>query len=121
MIDNKQAPWRPTPQQQVVAVATSILQGELGIIEGSRRLSDLQSRVTSLDHDPDFLPLVGIDSETDHLPLGEVRQHWAADALAEKDIEIRAAEAFYRAAAFAACERLLARFGPTSNGYDRQA
>jgi hypothetical protein len=61
------------------------------------------------------LPFVVIDSETDHLPMGDVRQRWAPDVLARKDVEIQEAEAFYRDCAFAACERLLARFDSTSD------
>jgi hypothetical protein len=99
-----------SPQQQVAEVASAMLRGELGILEGSRLLVSLCSQVSALDHDPDFLCFVGIDSETDHLPLGDVRQHWEPDALASKDQEIRAAEAFYRDHAIAACRALLVRF-----------
>ena len=91
-----------------------MLCGELGIIAGSRLLVSLCSRVSSLDHDPDFLLFVGIDSETDHLPVGDVRQHWAPVALASKDEEIRSAEAFYRDDAIAACKALLIRFSGRS-------
>src|SRR4051812_7924138 len=109
-VNDDEASAIPSPQQRIVDVASAILRGELGIIEGSRQLCSLQFRVSSLDHNPDFLSFVGIDSETDHLPVGDVRRHWAADALARKDIEIRKAEAFYRDHAIAGCERLLARF-----------
>jgi hypothetical protein len=108
-------------QQRVIEAASAILRGELGVIEGSRLLCSFRFRVSSLDHDPDFLPFVAIDSETDHLPVGDVRQHWAADALASKDQEIQAAEAFYRDHALAGCERLLARFSSTSNDNSRNA
>jgi len=104
----------PTPEQDIVEIAAAILHGELGVIDGSRRLCRLQSLVFSRDHDPDFLPFVGIDSATDHLPIGDVRQHWAAEALLREDIEIREAEAFYRDRAFVGCARLLARFSSGS-------
>lgn len=112
---NDDEPVSPSraPQQLVVEVATAILRGELGVIEGSRLLCSLQFCVSSLDHDSDFLPFVGIDSETDHLPVGDIRQHWAADALARKDIDIENVEALYRDSAIAGCERLLARFSVT--------
>jgi hypothetical protein len=107
-------PATSSPQQRVVEVASAMLRGEIGVIEGSRQLCRLRFSCSSLDHDPDFIPFVGIDSDTDHLPVGEDRRHWAADALARKDIEIQDAEAFYRNHAIAGCERLLARFGSTS-------
>lgn len=101
-------------RQRVIETASAILRGELGVIEGSRILCSLRLRASSIDHDPDFLPFVAIDSETDHLPLGDVRQHWAPAALASLDQELQAAEAFHRDRAFAGCERLLLRFCPTS-------
>ena len=104
----------PSAEQRVVTVASAMLRGELGVIEGSQLLCTLWPLVSSLHRDPDFLTFVAIDSETDHLPVGDVRRHWAPDALVIKDKEIRAAEAFYRDLAFAGCERLLARFGSSA-------
>jgi Protein of unknown function (DUF2489) len=112
-VNDDESAQDPSAEQRVVAVASAMLRSELGVIEGSRLLCTLRPQVSSLHHDPDFLTFVGIDSETDHLPVGDVRQHWAPDALVIKDQEIQAAEAFYRDLAFAGCERLLARFGST--------
>ncbi len=117
--DDEPSSSNPSPQKRVVEAASAILRGQLGIIEGSRLLCSLGFRVSLLDHDPDFLPFIAIDSETDHLPIGDVRHHWATDALANKDQEIQAAEAFHREDAIAGCERLLARFGSTSNDNGR--
>ena len=108
-------------QQHVIEVASAILRGELGVIEGSRLLCSFRFHVSSLDHDPDFRPFVGIDSETDHLPIGDVRRHWAADALANMYQEIQAAEAFYHDTAIAGCDRLLSRFSAISNDNSRNA
>ena len=108
-------------RQRVVTVARDILEGRSGIIEGSRLLASLSHRVGLGEFDADFLPFVGIDSETSHLPIGEVRRHWAADALATKDSELAAAEAFYRQRACETCSRLVARFAdqkPPASAYD---
>ena len=108
-------------RQQAVAVACDMLEGRIGIIEGSRKLASLSQRVGIVQFDADFLPFVVIDSETDHLPLGEVRLHWAADALAAKDAELVLAETFYREPAFEACSRLIARFAnqePPAEAYE---
>ncbi len=108
-------------RQQVVTVARDILEGRSGVIEGSRLLASLSHCIGVGEFDADFLPFVGIDSETDHLPIGEVRRHWAADALATKDAELAVAEAFYRQRASAACARLIARFAdqkPPVSAYD---
>jgi hypothetical protein len=106
------------PQQRVIEVASAMLAGEIGIIEGSRLLCSLRSCIPLSDHDPDFLPFVGIDGETDHLPVGDVRQHWASDAHARKDQEIQAAETFYRERARSGCEHLLTRFNATTMEQD---
>jgi len=49
---------------------------------------------------------IGIDSETDHLPVGKVREHWAADALEAKDAEITIAEERWKARFRDVCERI---------------
>jgi hypothetical protein len=90
-----------------------MLSGELGVIEGSRRLCQLRSGVSSLDQDPDFILFVGIESDTDHLPVGEVRELWAPDALSRLAPQIQAAEDHWRQSAFIAAQRLLDRFGST--------
>ena len=44
------------------------------------------------------------------LPVGEVRRHWAEDALRRTDEELRARESFYRADAFRVCQILIQRY-----------
>lgn len=100
----------PTATQRVVHLSNAILGGELGVIEGSRRICDTHAEHASLRDDADFDVFVAIESETDHLPIDEVRAHWSPDALLVKDREIRAAEEFYRESAIAACRRLIERF-----------
>jgi hypothetical protein len=53
---------------------------------------------------------VAIASETDHLPVGEVRKQYSPDALRKADAEIAEAEKLYRAQAKVVCEKLIARF-----------
>lgn len=74
-------------------------------------LAHLRFEVCGDELEPDFLLFVGIDSETDHLPLGAARDYWAKAALAAKDLEIEEAEAFYRESTLVACRRLVERFG----------
>lgn len=96
---------------KVASVAQGMLDGRISIIDGSRHLSALLHRIDVNEFDDDFTTFVGIDSETDSLPIGESRKHWAADALQKKDVEIAAAEAHWRDYALPACTRLVARFG----------
>jgi hypothetical protein len=110
-----------TNRQKVACIAQGILDGRIGVIEASRELSRLRFEVGGDQWDPDFITFVGIDSETDDLPVGEVRQHWAADALAAKDAEIARCEAIYRDSARETASRLVSRFAhekPPANAYD---
>src|SRR6266478_1920374 len=73
--------------QSVVSVAEQILSHELGIIEGARKLCSLRFDVRA-ENDKDFIFFVGVESETDHLPVGKTQVHWKPTALKEKKEEI---------------------------------
>ncbi|HVR64908.1 MAG TPA: DUF2489 domain-containing protein [Polyangia bacterium] len=96
---------------EVVNLARRVLSGDLSILLAARELSRLRFSVGGDEWDPDFIQFVAIDSETDHLPVGQARQHWASEALVEKDEEIARAEAWARDGGLTACQRLLDRFG----------
>ena len=51
-------------QTQIAAVAQRILSGELGIVEGCRRLVQLSARLDRID-DELFAPIVAVESETE--------------------------------------------------------
>ena len=52
---------------------------------------------------------MGLASETDHLPIGEVRKLWVSYALKEKDLEIARAEEMYRSDFLETCRRIVKR------------
>lgn len=54
-----------------------------------------------------LLTFTGIDSETDALPVGDVRKEWSPDALKRKDREITEAEDLYRNSAINAASELI--------------
>lgn len=98
-------------RQKIVQIAHSILDGSISIIAAARQLRAFAGGHAGIDErDPDFRTFVGIDSETDDLPVGETRRHWAADALAKKDVEIARCEDLYRDAAREAAARLITRY-----------
>ena len=75
-----------------------------------RRIVSLRSALAALDFDPDFMVLVAVDSESDHLP-NEHAKLMASDAwLAQCITEERELEELHGTQVLAACERLLARF-----------
>lgn len=97
-------------RRQVVETAKAMLRGQIGFLVGSRRLCALRHEVDVADGDADFLTFVAIDTETDALPLGDLRQHWCAKALAALEPEIQSAEAWAAEIGSDACKSLIARF-----------
>ncbi|MFZ1217895.1 MAG: DUF2489 domain-containing protein [Chthoniobacterales bacterium] len=100
-------------RQKIVRLAHAILDGTVSIIEAARQLRVFAGGHAGIDErHPEFRVFVAIDNETDDLPVGESRRHWAADALAKKDIEIARCEDLYRKAARMAAADLIARYSP---------
>jgi hypothetical protein len=98
-------------RRQVVSTALAMLDRQLSFLIGSRRLAALRHETDTAADDPDFLVFVAIDSETDALPLGAVREHWDQCALARLEPEIEEAERWASTVGADACRSLVARFG----------
>lgn len=93
-------------EAEILSVAKQLIVGRLGVIVASRRLSYL--RHGAAHPIADLLDLfVALDSETDTLPIGDVRQYWSSEALERKDQEIEHAEAVYREMALETANRLV--------------
>lgn len=88
-----------------------MLDGQLSFLIGSQRLAALRHEIDTAGDDADFMVFVAIDSETDALPLGAVREHWDQNALARLEPEIEEAERWAASAGGDACKSLIARFG----------
>lgn len=97
-------------RKQVVDIAKSILNGKMSFVEGARLLSSLRPEAAVHDEDADFMVFAAIDSETDSLPIGTVRQYWSNDALEKLDTEIIEAELSAKRLGGDACESLILRF-----------
>lgn len=96
--------------KRIVKTARAMLAGELSFILGSRTLAAL-GHESGYDNDSDFNMFISIDSDTDALPIGQVREHWDKSALEKLEPEIQAAEAWAKEHGEAACASLIARFG----------
>jgi hypothetical protein len=88
-----------------------MLDGQLSFLIGSRRLAALRHEIDAAADDTDFLVFVAIDSETDALPLGAVREHWDQGALTRLEPEIEEAEHWASNVGADACRSLVIRFG----------
>lgn len=104
--DGKPSERQAKIEHRIEKVAKLLLAGQVGVIPASRELSrlryDVEPRIAEM-----LLTFVGIDSETDTLPLGDVRREWNRDALKRKDLEIASAEEFYRKSAVEAATELI--------------
>lgn len=85
-------------------VALAVLDGRTTVLEAARALVSL-AHTDAIPDVEDRRLIIAVDSETDHLPVGEARKLWAADALKEKDVEIARAETLYRDAFLQACKK----------------
>ena len=104
---------KPDPmlaRQMIVRAARDMLAGTLSFIEGAREIVRLRAYAKLPDLDPDLLPFIAIDSETDALPMGEVRKFWSAEALYKTQPEIERREAWAAEHGRGACLKLLNRF-----------
>lgn len=96
-------------RREVIGLAKKITDGEIGVIEGCREILIYQDRLHAQDTE-EFRIFLGIDSESDGLPIGRVRMHWSASALKQKDTEIKAFEDFYRPRAVDAAMRIIEKY-----------
>jgi hypothetical protein len=114
-------PWWATNEhewqddcREIVQCCRDLLEERLGVIEAARRMGGLASRVRA-SHDPDFLFFSGLDSESDALPVGPVRQYWSVTALVREDAKIAAFEEKWRGEACLAAGRLAEKYAEASN------
>jgi hypothetical protein len=75
--------------RKVHARASDFVSGRCDLFEVIEELLKLQTWLRLKD-DPDFQVFASIYAEARHLPFGPERAYWAADALARKDVELRA-------------------------------
>ncbi|HLY97634.1 MAG TPA: hypothetical protein VKT33_01065 [Candidatus Angelobacter sp.] len=93
-------------RQRAKEVAEAVLNGQIGVLEGARALWRF-ARTDAIASAEDRTFIIVVDSETDHLPIGDARQYWASDALRSKDLEIAAAEAWCKAKFLEICRRIV--------------
>jgi len=96
-------------RQKIVIAAQAMLDGTLSFIQGARTIVWL-SFPAKIHSDKDIRPFVGIESETDAFPFGDVREHWKPEALNALRPEIEAAEQWARETGNAHCRNLIRRF-----------
>jgi hypothetical protein len=92
-------------RQRAREIAAAALAGRVTTLEAVRELYPL-AHTDAIFEEEDRVLIIAIDSETDDLPIGKVRELWAPDALEEKDREIKRAEELYKDQFLEACKRI---------------
>ena len=97
-------------RRAIFDAAQDMLAGRLTYIEGARKIVAAWWASKLDERDADFLPFVGIASETEALPFGKMRAHWRPLALEALQPEIDRMEAWARQFGEPYCRNLVARF-----------
>ena|ERR1700722_11160989 len=101
--------WAHQQQKKIAETASHMLSGAVSYIKGARRIAGLRFDA-GIETDPDILPFVGVDSETDGLPIEtDVRKLWSPEALEKLQPKIDSAESWARNILEPHCRSLLAR------------
>lgn len=87
-----------------------MLAGQLSYIEGARKISAARFSCRLDEWDDDLRCFIGIDSDTDALPFGKMREHWQSAALEALQAEIDRKEVWARRLAEPHCRNLVERF-----------
>lgn len=96
-------------KSEIVLIAKSLLANDIGLIEASRKLVKLQYEA-NLENEEDLKIFWIIETETDHLPIGQQRTNVSHQRLIESDKEIKDCEEFYRDAVRTACINIISNF-----------
>jgi len=96
-------------RQVILGAAQDMLSGRLTFIEGARKIVAASWAARLDERDPDLLPFVGIVSETDTLPFGDMRAHWQRAALDALQPEIDRMESWL--AGWATCIAVISSRG----------
>jgi len=96
-------------RRRVVETATAILEGRVCVTAGARVLSELALDLLAQREDS-FVVFLGVDSETDAFPLGDVRSHWNPNALVREDASRQLYEQTVRPRVNLACGELIRRY-----------
>jgi hypothetical protein len=98
-------------RRRAVELAKGILTGHVHVLEGCHELASLRWEVEVDEWDEDFVTFSAISSETDSLPVGQVRAHWSSEALERLEPQMQSAVAWAIVQITPACQSVVQRFG----------
>ena len=99
-------------KQNIVRTAERIVGEEIDMVDGCRRLHRLFNSLDRSEWDMElFDPISAFESETEDLPVGELRSMWNQQALARKEAEAKPYLDSAKDWIFEACRGLINRYG----------
>jgi hypothetical protein len=93
---------------QIVATAEAMLSGDCSYVEGVRAICGLLRNARIDPFDEPFVTFVAIDSETDAVPVGRLREQWHPEAKVRLQDEWNEAETYARSLGEPACRAAIA-------------
>ncbi len=96
-------------RNELIAVANAMLDGEINLIEGVRKICSLRHAIGDPENDV-FMPIRAIESETDHFPIGELRKQCSDDYLQRVDNEMQRYLAEAKEYIFTVCQEIIRVF-----------
>jgi hypothetical protein len=91
---------------EAISVLREMISGKLDLVVGCRRVVKMQNQVPMPDTEA-WRTIVGIESETDDVPIAEERAGWDPESLKEKENEVRAYLDDVRPMLLNACRKVL--------------
>jgi hypothetical protein len=96
-------------KREIVKTATLVITGELDLVRGCRKLSQLSGSIHPLNGNI-FNTIIGFESETDDYPLDEVRDTYERTYLEKLDRELLEYSNRMRVNILNACQRIVAEY-----------
>ena len=94
-------------RQKIIDLAENIINQKIHYIEGCRQLVWLGHDI-GMQNDESFLEISGIDSQTDHIPIGKIRENCSVDFIKKIEKE----EQLYKEDILKLCQEIIKKIKP---------
>jgi hypothetical protein len=88
-------------------ILAQVIDGKYSILLAARQVVQLCHEIDFDENKNDFLVFIGINSESDSLPIGPEKTYWSEDALRNKENEIEKVEKWALGFGIEACKNLM--------------
>lgn len=99
-------------RNDILDLAKEMLSGSSGLIDDCHKMVKLYNQLSDQEqkeYQDLFVGFIGIESQTDHLPIGNVRKEWNKGSLDKKDTEKIEFEKIFKDQIIKDCQNLLTK------------